>query len=82
MNTRMFLFAVLIVCATTACDKPYTPNSEGGKPDVAVPDGGSGDVEQEQDGEVLWAENDTSRFYLQRREVKDVTLTDHPTPSS
>ena len=52
MNTRMFLFAVLIVCVMTACDKPYTPNSEGGKPDVAVPDGGSGDVEQEQDGEV------------------------------
>lgn len=82
MNTRMFLFAVLIVCATTACDKPYTPNSEGGKPDVAVPDGGTGDVEQEQDGEVLWTENDTARFYLLRREVKDVTLTDHPTPSS
>lgn len=71
-----------MTCVTVACDKPYTPSSEGSKPDVAVPDGGSGDVEQEQAGEVLWAENDTARFYMQRREVKDVTLTDHPTPSS
>lgn len=71
-----------MTCVTVACDKPYTPSSEGSKPDVAVPDGGSGDVEQEQAGEVLWAENDTARFYMQRREVKDVTLTDYPTPSS
>lgn len=71
-----------MTCVTVACDKPYTPSNEGSKPDVAVPDGGSGDVEQEQAGEVLWAENDTARFYMQRREVKDVTLTDYPTPSS
>lgn len=78
----MFLSAVLIVCVTTACDKPYTPSNEGSKPDVVAPDGGSGDVEQGQTGEVLWAENDTARFYMQRREVKDVMLTDYPTPSS
>lgn len=71
-----------MTCVTVACDKPYTPSNEGSKPDVAVPDGGSGDVEQGQTGEVLWAENDTARFYMQRREVKDMTLTDYPTPSS
>lgn len=71
-----------MTCVTVACDKPYTPSSEGSKSDVAVPDGGSGDVEQGQTGEVLWAENDTACFYLQRREVKNVTLTDYPTPSS
>lgn len=82
MNARIFLFAVFIACVMTACDKPYTPSSEGSKPDVVAPGGGSGDVGEGQTGEVLWAENDTARFYLQRHEVKDVTLTEHPTPSS
>ena len=32
-------------------------------------------------GEVLWAENDTARFYLQGVELCDVVLTYSPTPS-
>lgn len=40
---------------TVACDKPDTPSSEGSKPDVAVPDGGSGAVGGERHGTVLHA---------------------------
>ena len=71
MNKFMLL---LSVCALAACEKPYIADV-GDDDDSVVP----GDVRPV--SEVLWAENDTARFYLQGVELCDVVLTYYPTPS-
>lgn len=65
---------LLAVAAFMACEKPLV--SDGDDEDVVVP----GDDEQKD--EVLWAENDTARFYLQGVEISGVVLADCPTPSA
>ena len=65
---------LLAVCALVSCEKPFV--SDGDDEEVVVPgDDGPKD-------EVLWAENDTARFYLQGVEISGVTLADYPTPSA
>ena len=69
---------LLFVCSAwllAACEKPYIADVGDDDPSVVVPD----DVKPV--GEVLWAENDTARFYLQGVELRDVVLTYSPTPS-
>ena len=66
---------LLAVCALAACEKPFIADVGEDDPSVVVP----GDVKPV--GEVLWAENDTARFYLQGVELCDVVLTYTPTPS-
>lgn len=65
---------LLMVCALTACDKPFV--SDGDDEEVVVSDG-----DDEQRGKVLWTENDTARFYLQGVEISGIVLADSPTPS-
>lgn len=67
---------LLFVCAVflLACENPYI--ADVGEDDESVAPGDGKPV-----GEVLWAENDTARFYLSPIEIKDVMLFDHPTPS-
>ena len=65
---------LLAVCAMAACEKPYI--SDVGEDDESVAPGDGKPV-----GEVLWAENDTARFYLQGVELCDVVLTYSPAPS-
>ena len=72
MNKFMLLLAV---CALVACEKPCIIDTGEDEPSVVAPDDGS------PTGEVLWAENDTARFYLQGMEISGVVLTDYPTPS-
>ena len=64
---------LLVACALVACEKPYVSDDD----EVVVP-GEDG----EQWSEVLWAENDTARFYLQGVEISGVVLADSPTPSA
>lgn len=64
---------LLAVCAMVACEKPYM--GEDGNEQVVVPDDG-------QMEEVLWAENDTARFYLQGVEISGVTLEEYATSST
>ena len=68
---------LLFVCAACllACEKPCIIDTGEDEPSVVVPDDGK------PVGEVLWAENDTARFYLQGVELCDVVLTYSPTPS-
>ena len=68
---------LLFVCAAClwACEKPYIDDFGEDDPSVVVPGDGK------PVGEVLWAENDTARFYLQGVELCDVVLTYSPTPS-
>ena len=66
---------LLSVCALAACEKPYIVDTGEDDPSVVVPGDGR------PVGEVLWAENDTARFYLQGVELCDVVLTYTPTPS-
>ena len=66
---------LLMMCALTACEKPYIADAGEDDPSVVV----TGDGELM--GEVLWAENDTARFYLQGVELCDVVLTYSPAPS-
>ncbi len=66
---------LLAVCTLAACEKPYIADAGEDDPSVVVP----GDGKPE--GEVLWAENDTARFYLQGVELCDVVLTYSPSPS-
>ena len=66
---------LLMMCALAACEKPYIADVGEDDPSVVVPDNGR------PAGEVLWAENDTARFYLQGVELCDVVLTYTPTPS-
>lgn len=67
---------LLFVCAAclAACEKPYI--ADVGDDDESVMPG-----DGEPMGEVLWAENDTARFYLQGVDLCDVVLTYSPTPS-
>ena len=66
---------LLMMCALSACEKPYIADVGEDDPSVVA----HGDVNPV--GEVLWAENDTARFYLQGLELCDVVLTYSPTPS-
>ena len=68
---------LLFVCAACllACEKPCIVDA--GEDDDQVVSPGDGRPM----GEVLWAENDTARFYLQGVELCDVVLTYSPTPS-
>lgn len=65
---------LLAVCALAACEKPFI--ADVGDDDESVVPGDGKPV-----GEVLWAENDTARFYLQGVELCDVVLTYSPAPS-
>ena len=69
MNKFLLLLAV---CALAACEKPFI--ADVGEDDESVAPGDGKPV-----GEVLWAENDTARFYLQGVELCDVVLTYSPT---
>lgn len=66
---------LLMMCALAACEKLYIADAGEDDPSVVVPDNAR------PVGEVLWAENDTARFYLQGVELCDVVLTYTPTPS-
>ena len=68
---------LLFVCAVflLACENPYIADVGEDEPSVVVPGDGK------PVGEVLWAENDTARFYLQGVELCDVVLTYSPAPS-
>lgn len=70
------ILLLLAMCALAACEKPYIAEDDDDEPSVVVPDG-----DDKQRGEVLWAENDTARFYLQGVEISGIELTDYPTPS-
>lgn len=72
MNKFILLLAV---CALSACEKPYIADADNEEEHPVVPGGGR------PAGEVLWAENDTARFYLQGVELCDVVLTYSPAPS-
>ena len=69
---------LLFVCAAClwACENPYIADVGEDEPSVVAPGDGK------PVGEVLWAENDTARFYLQGVELCDVVLTYSPTPSA
>ena len=68
---------ILFLCAACwmACENPYIDDV--GEDDELPVLPGDGD----QAGEVLWAENDTARFYIQGIELSGVVLTYYPTPS-
>ena len=68
---------LLFVCAVflLACENPYIADVGEDEPSVVAPGDGK------PVGEVLWAENDTARFYLQGVELCDVVLTYSPAPS-
>lgn len=66
---------LLMMCALAACEKPYIADVGDDEPSVIEPGEGR------PVGEVLWADNDTARFYLQGVELCDVVLTYSPTPS-
>lgn len=66
---------LLMVCALAACEKPYIADDGDDDPSDVLPGDG------EQAGEVIWAENDTARFYLQGIELSGVVLTYYPNPS-
>ena len=72
---KKYLLFVCAACLLAACEKPYIIDTGEDEPSVVVPDNGM------PVGEVLWAENDTARFYLQGVELCDVVLTYSPTPS-
>ena len=72
---KKYLFFVCAACLLAACEKPYIADVSEDDPSVVVPGDGK------PVGEVLWAENDTARFYLQGVELCDVVLTYSPTPS-
>ena len=68
---------LLFVCAACllACEKPFIADVTEDDDQVVAPGDGK------PVGEVLWAENDTARFYLQGMELCDVVLTYSPDPS-
>ena len=70
-----YLLFVCAACLLAACEKPCIIDTGEDEPSVVVPGDGK------PVGEVLWAENDTARFYLQGVELCDVVLTYSPTPS-
>ena len=69
-----YLLFVCAACLLAACEKPFI--ADVGEDDESVAPGDGRPV-----GEVLWAENDTARFYLQGVELCDVVLTYSPAPS-
>ena len=71
---KKYLLFVYAACLW-ACEKPCIIDT-GEDDDQVVAHGDGKHV-----GEVLWAENDTARFYLQRVELCDVVLTYSPAPS-
>ena len=71
---KKYLLFVYAACLL-ACEKPYIVGAGEDDPSVVVPGEGR------PVGEVLWAENDTARFYLQGVELCDVVLTYSPSPS-
>lgn len=73
---KKYLLFVCAACLLAACEKPFIADVGEDDPSVVVPDDGK------PVGEVLWAENDTARFYLQGVELCDVVLTYSPTPSA
>ena len=68
---------LLFMCAAClmACEQPYIADDGDDDSSAVLP----GDDAQA--GEVLWAENDTARFYLQGIELSGVVLTYYPNPS-
>ena len=72
---KKYLLFVCAACLLAACEKPYIIDTGEDDPPVVVPGDGR------PAGEVLWAENDTARFYLQGVELCDVVLTYSPAPS-
>lgn len=72
---KKYMLSLCAVCLLAACEKPYIADVGEDDPSVVVPGDGK------PVGEVLWAENDTARFYLQGVELCDVVLTYSPTPS-
>ena len=72
---KKYLLFVCAACLLAACEKPFIADVGEDEPSVVVPGDGK------PVGEVLWAENDTARFYLQGVELCDVVLTYSPTPS-
>lgn len=71
---KKYLLFVCAACLLAACEKPYIVDAGEDDDQVVVPDNGK------PVGEVLWAENDTARFYLQGVELFDVVLTYSPAP--
>ena len=71
---KKYLLFVYAACLW-ACEKPCIIDT-GEDDDQVVAHGDGKHV-----GEVLWAENDTARFYLQGVELCDVVLTYSPAPS-
>ena len=71
---KKYLLFVCVACLM-ACEKPYIADADDEEHHVLPGDG-------EQAGEVLWAENDTARFYIQGIELSGVVLTYYPTPSA
>ena len=69
------LHVCCICCLLAACEKPFIADVGEDEPSVVVPGDGK------PLGEVLWAENDTARFYLQGIELSGVVLTYSPAPS-
>ena len=72
---KKYLLFVCAACLLAACEKPFIADVGEDEPSVVVPGDGK------PVGEVLWAENDTARFYLQGVELCDVVLTYSPAPS-
>lgn len=72
---KKYLLFVCAACLLVACEKPCIVDAGEDDDQVVVPDDGR------PVGEVLWAENDTARFYLQGVELCDVVLTYSPAPS-
>lgn len=72
---KKYLLFICAACLLAACEKPYI--ADVGDDDESVVSPGDGELM----GEVLWAENDTARFYLQGVELCDVVLTYSPAPS-
>ena len=72
---KKYLLFVCAACLLAACEKPFIADVGEDDPSVVVPGDGK------PVGEVLWAENDTARFYLQGVELCDVVLTYSPAPS-
>ena len=72
---KKYLLFVCAACLLAACEKPFIADDGEDEPSVVVPGDGK------PAGEVLWAENDTARFYLQGVELCDVVLTYSPAPS-
>ena len=72
---KKYLLFIYTACILAACEKPYIADDGDDDSSAVLPGDG------EHVGEVLWAENDTARFYIQGIELSGVVLTYYPTPS-